>query len=131
MRGADACDHENSFLPRRGTHYVPRSARETPRGQIRQSGLTGAGDNVSIGSKRNGRGRLAHAPGDRGVRLPDRLDQLRAAFVARLFPDADVAGASLGPRRVRDRARHPESAVGYRPAVCGRALPTASAPTAC
>src|SRR5262245_43867712 len=51
------------------------------------------------------------------LRLLDCNDQFRAAFVARLFPDALVANESLGPRRLRFRCRDTESVVGHRPTL--------------
>src|SRR5215472_15848055 len=40
---------------------------------------------------------LAHAGRDHRVRLPDGNALIRAAFCARVFPDADVPGERLGP----------------------------------
>ena len=60
---------------------------------------------------------VAHAgAGDRHG-LPDHADRLRSAFDAGLFPDAAVERQSLGPRRLRVRARVAKSAVGHRPAA--------------
>ncbi len=63
---------------------------------------------------------LAHAGRRSRLRLPDRHAHIRAALVLRVFPDADVERAWLGPRCLRARLRDSEFAVGHRSAVRGR-----------
>jgi hypothetical protein len=63
---------------------------------------------------------MAHAAGDRAVRLPHLHDQLWAARHAWLLSHADVAGQRLEPRRVWPSAGDSEHPLGHRPTVCRR-----------
>ena len=74
---------------------------------------------------------LAHAARHPGLRLPDRPDRLRPALDARLFPDADVGGQRLGPRRVRAGDRASRCCCGARRSRSPARSPTASARSGC
>ena len=66
-----------------------------------------------------GRRHLAHTILDYRLRLPDLDDVLRAAFLTRIFSDADVGHQSLGPRHIRLCIGVAKPVVGHRPAVRG------------
>ena len=128
-----ACDHDNSFWTGRGNHYVPRPpARSADRAPDDQTAMWPERfDNVgAICNEASRRGRLAHAPGGRDLRLPDRDDQLRAALLARLFPHAAVAGPITGAA-TSSRWRSPfRICCGASASRLPAPSPTASAPPA-
>src|SRR5256886_8796245 len=62
--------------------------------------------------------RLAHAGGDRAVRLPGLDDQLRTAGHAGLFSHPDVASQRLGPRRIRRSEEHTSELQSQSNLVC-------------
>ena len=108
MRGANAQDHEYSFGVLFSTYMFPGVSRRRLVAMTTQA--------------------TTDRPASVGWRTPA-VVVICGCLIAMLafgprsslglFPDADVPGIPLGPRRLLDRVRHPELLLGHGPAFAG------------